>query len=216
MEIMESSSAGEADVKEQVPSAAPEEKKDQDGNKDDGKKENVFSDERLMVDSLIMSLMDGGKERRISPRDKIAFIDAVASNERFTKDYSLFGGKLTLTVRSLTSDEVNALASWTAKQGTKDSAGLMAGRYRKYLVAAHVAMLNGVEMPPLEEPLYERLGADGKTVDPPGWIKRSDYWDGMGYGQFQAIVKCLQNFDVLYSALCEKAEDANFWNPDTP
>jgi len=168
-----------------------------------------FSDDSLLIDSLV-----GG--HKVSQRDKIAFIDAVASNERFTKDYSLFGGKLRLTVRSLTSDEVNALASWTSKQGTKDSAGLMAGRYRKYLVAAHVAMLNGVEMPPLEEPLYEKIGSDGKSVDPPGWVKRSDYWDGMGYGQFQAIVKCLQDFDTLYSELCSKAQDANFWNPDTP
>ena len=77
-------------------------------------------------------------------------------------------------------------------------------------------MLNGVEMPPLEEPLYEHVGSDGKTVEPPGWIRRCDYWDNVGFGKFQAILGCCKEFDTLYSILCSKAEDSNFWNPDTP
>lgn len=223
MDIMEPS-GGDPDVKMQEPSSKRNPKKAD--RKDDGAGngggaegeagENVFSGSGLLSESVVRQDGLGKGGIKISSRDKIAFVDAVVSNGRFTKDYSLFGGRMTLTVRSLTSDEVNALASWTARQGAKDPSGLMAGRYRKYLVAAHVAMLDGVEMPPLEEPLYERLGEDGKTVEPPGWLKRSDYWDGFGYGKFTAIVKCLQDFDVLYSTLCMKAEDANFWNPDTP
>lgn len=215
MEIMESSSSGEPDVK-----ATPTVEGIQDVNSgksvnDDKaeKNENIFANENIVKDSVVKS---GKSDITITQEDKSAFIDAVVSNTRFTKEYSLFGGRLKFTVRSLTSDEVNALATWTAKIGTSDSAGLVAGKYRKYLLAAHVSMLNGVEMPPLEEPLYEHVGSDGKTVEPPGWIKRCDYWDKFGFGQFQAILGCVGEFDARYSILCSKAEDQNFWLPDTP
>ena len=177
----------------------------------------IFSSENLPKDSEIVPGDDGSlKPIEISVRDKVAFIDSVVSNSRFTKDYSLLGGKLKVTIRSLTSDEVNALAVWTAKQGTSDSVGMMAGKYRKYLLAAQVASLNGVEMPPLEEPLYEHLGSDGKTIEPPGWINRCEFFDNMGYAQFQMIQACIGDFDSVYSILCKKAEDSNFWGPDTP
>lgn len=156
------------------------------------------------------------REIELTPEDKAAFVDAIVNNERFTRNYSLFGGKVTLTVRSLTSDEVNALAAWTVKQGTRDPDGLSSGRYRKYLAAAQVAMLNGVEMSPLESPLFEHLGGDGKTVEPPGWVNRCAFWDEMSHGLFSAVMGCLADFDLRYSALCRKAEDANFWNPGTP
>ena len=216
MEIMESSSSGEPDVK--LSRTKVEDNADAKAEKsvpstDGDAKKGMFSDENLMDETVVN---DGKNDVKISYEDKIAFIDAIAENKRFTKSYSLFGGKVKFTLRSLTSDEVNAIAAWTAKIGTKDSAGLVSGRYRKYLLSAHVAMMNGVEMPPLEEPLYERLESDGKTTAQPGWIKRCDYWDGMGFGQFQAIAKCVSEFDELYSVLCSKAEDSNFWNPDTP
>lgn len=178
-------------------------------------KEEVFSEKNIAKDSVV-PFGDGEVEFSITPADKAAFIDAVATNERFTKEYSLFGGKLRFILRSLTSDEVNALATWTARRGAEDPSGLVSGRYRKYLLAAHVAMLNGIEMPPLEEPLYERIGKDGKTVEPPGWTHRSAYWDSVGFGQFSAVLKCVSDFDRLYSALCQKASDENFWAPDTP
>lgn len=192
----------------------------------DMKKDNMFDDENLARDSIVepdkspdVSLSGENSEDikvTITPEDKVNFLDAVVHNARFTKDYSLFAGKVTFTLRSLTADEVNALAAWTVKQGTKDSAGMLSGRYRKYLVAAQVARLNGVDMPPLESPLFEHLGSDGKTVEPPGWTNRCDFYDGMGFGYFQAILRCISDFDIIYSTLCSKAEDVNFWNPDTP
>lgn len=185
------------------------------------KKESIFSDGNISEESTVNvgGLSDDDVKKRdvvITPSDKAAFIDAIVSNDRFKKEYSLFGGNLKVTLRSLTSDEVNALATWTARQGTKDSAGLMSGRYRKYLLAAYIERLDGVEMAPLEEPLYETVGSDGKTVNPPAWVDRCKFFDGMGYGKFQALMSLVGEFDSLYSTLCEKAEDANFWIPDTP
>lgn len=174
------------------------------------------SDAAFSEENIGRETPSGGGGPAITPADKAAFIEAVVENKRFTKDYSLFGGRMRLTCRSLTADEVNALAAWTSRIGTDDGAGLVAGRYRKYVLAAQVAMLDGVEMPPLEQPLFCRLGADGKTVEPPGWTKRCDYWDGVGYGTFTAALSCIAKFDALYAALCAKAEDENFWLPGTP
>lgn len=186
---------------------------------DQGTKSDPFWKEDLPKASEV-EVDDGAKITRrtieISPEDKVRFIESVATNVRFTKDYSMFNGKMSLTLRSLTTDEVNALAAWTAAQGTRDSAGLVTGRYRKYLMAAHCARIDGVDMPPLEEPLFEHLGKDGKTVEPPSWVNRCDYFDGMSYGKFQTIMKCIVDFDERYSILCQKAEDESFWNPDTP
>ncbi len=191
-------------------------------------KEGIFSDGNLPKDSVVdtgveeketaedVSLGPKTKSITITPAEKAAFIDAVVNNTRFTKDYSLFGGRVKITVRSLTSDETNALAIWTVKSGAKDPSGLTAGRYRKYLAAAQIAMYNGVDMPPLEQPLFETLGKDGKTVNPPGWIERSGYWDGVGYGVFMAVMNCISDFDLRYSTLCKEANNENFWIPDTP
>lgn len=200
--------------KAEMPAEAPAKKEE---------KESIFSDSNLPKDSEV----DTGKEEEVSlepktktvtitPAEKAMFIDSVVNNTRFVKEYSLFGGRVTLTLRSMTVDEVNALASWTAKRGTEDPAGLMSGRYRKYLAAAQVERYNGVEMPPLEQPLFSTLGSDGKTVNEPGWIKRSEYWDGVGIGAFNAIMACLSDFDLRYATLCKEAENANFWSPDTP
>lgn len=171
-----------------------------------------FSGENLQKDSEIR--LDGGKPMVISAADKERFIDSVVANSRFTKDYTLFGGKVSLTLRSLTLDEVNALSTWSVKCGTKDPAGMMSGKYRKYLAAATVAKLNGVDMPPLDQPLFETLGKDN-AVQEPGWVGRSGYWDSVPFGLFSAIMDCISQFDLLYAAMCREASNSNFWSPDT-
>ena len=206
----------------QEPSKEEPEKKEAEAQREEEKseKDDIFSSENLPNDSVVgtASNEDGKKEDEveISHVDKALFIDSVAKNERFTKDYVMFGGKLKFTLRSLTIDEVNALSIWSVKQGTIDPAGIVSGKYRKYLLAAHVAMIDGMEIPPLVEPLFERIGKDGKSVEEPGWLHQADFCDGMAYGKFQAILNCIGKFDKLYSTLCSKAEDSNFWVPDTP
>lgn len=236
MTIMESGSEVKEEDRAPAASAAPEEegsaKKDSSGpvkavpKKKSPERKSIFSSDDLDKDSVLdtgepkedrgLDLGSYNREITITSDDKTSFIDSVVANTRFTRDYSLFGGKITLTVRSLTTDEVNALAVWIAKIGSSDPSGLMAGRYRKYLMAAHIEMYNGTKMPPLEEPLYETLESDGKTVKPQGWLKRCGYWDGIGVGVFNAIMGCLADFDLRYTMLCKEAANGNFWNPDTP
>jgi len=180
------------------------------------KPENIFSENNLSAESVLQS-ENAEKEKMltITSEEKVAFIDSVVTNERFTKDYSLFGGKITLTVRSLTTEEVNALSDYILRNGSSDTQGLLSGKYRKYLAAAQIAVYNGTHMNPLEQPLFTTLEKNGKTAVPPGWIERSAYWDNLPAGLFESIMACIKDFDERYSLLCRKAEDANFWNPDT-
>lgn len=156
------------------------------------------------------------KELVITPEDKVTFLDSLVGNTRFEKRYSRFGGKINLTVRSITAEESQALAAWAIKQGSANPSDQLSGRFRKYLLTAQVSMFNGVAMQPLEEPLFSTLQDDGKTVSEPGWVRRSSFWDKQPSAVVQAAIDCLSDFDRLYSTLCSKAEDENFWNPDTP
>ena len=195
----------------------PSERKEEDGG--------IFSRENISSDSDVdvedsgvedVTLTSEKKKITVTADDKTAFINSVVSNSRFIKNYSLFGGKVDFTARSLTVDEVNALAAWMAKVGSNDPAGVIAGKYRKYLAAAQIGRYNGVDMPPLEDPLFETLGSDGKSTVQPGWVNRASFWDGMNSGVFDSVMRCLKDFDARYSILCDEAENANFWNPDTP
>ncbi len=193
---------------------------------DDAEPENAFSGENLLKETQVPandasrgSLIGlGGAPRQvvITAQDKVTFIDSIVNNDRFTRRYSIFGGNVTFTLRSLTSEEVQALSEWIVKHGTSSPDFQITGKYRKYLMSAQIAMYNGTEMPPLEQPLFETLESDGKTIRQPGWTARASFWDNKPSGLVEAILSCMRDFDALYSTLCKKAEDPNFWNPDTP
>ena len=190
--------------------------------KDDGmlSQSNIASDTPVPKEevSLGAALSIGAetKDIVITPEDKMAFIDSVVNNTRFERDYSLFGGKLTLTVRSITAEEANALAAYAFKRAIADPTWHMSGRGRKHLLAAQISKFNGTVMPPLREPLFETLEADGKTTKTPGWVESTSFWDGKGAAVIDAVMNCIADFDRKYSTLCKKAEDENFWAPDTP
>lgn len=196
------------------------------GEASDAKEETTFSGDGLAKDTEVppeevrigpnFSASSIELPVKITPEDKAAFIDAVVSNSRFEKEYKLFGGKVSLKVRSLTAEESQAIASWVLRHGADNPGDQMAGRFLKHVLAAQISWYNGVAMPPMAEPLFETLDKDGKTVMPPGWLSQGDFWERQGTGLVQAVRGCLNSFDRLYAALCSKAEDENFWSPDTP
>lgn len=197
-----------------------------DGSTNKPEAEKLFSNENLTKDSVVENpepqkepTIKIGAETptvTITPEDKVAFLDAIINNTRFTKSYSLFGGRIKIKIRSLTMDETNALAAWAFKQAVKDTTWHISGRGRRYVLAAQVAMYNGTELPPLEAPLYETLDKDGKTTIDPGWVSRDSFWEDKDSGVIDAVIRCLSDFDMRYHILASKAEDENFWNPDTP
>lgn len=188
--------------------------------------ENIFADENLGKDSEVAVPADNTDQEPlhtdgpktivvITPEDKVSFLDSVVSNTRFTKTYKLFGDRISITVRSLTQDELSALSAWAFKQAVADTTWHLSGQGRKYAMAAQVAMFNGIELPPLESPLFATVDSDGKTVKPPAWVDRSSFWDDKSAGVVDQVIKCITDFDSRYSILCSKANDENFWKPDT-
>ena len=197
------------------------------GDKPEGKKaDGMLSQANIASDTAVpkeeasvgaaLSIGAETKDVVITVEDKVAFIDSVVNNTRFEKDYSLFGGKLRVTIRSVTADETNALAAWAFKKAVDDPTWHMSGRGRKYLLSAQVARFNGVDIPPLGQPLFSTLEGDGKTVKEPGWVESSSFWDDKSAAVVDAVMRCISDFDLRYSTLCKKAEDENFWAPDTP
>lgn len=224
MTIMDGASA-EDNPKHADEAKAPEAEKPGDDAGGD-KKEATFAGDGLSRETTVppeeirmeptLSLSSEDRPVTITAEDKVAFLDSVVSNSRFEKKYKLFGGKISLRVRSLTADESQAIAAWALRHSADNPGDQMAGRFLKHVLAAQIASFNGVEMPPMAEPLYETLDKDGKTVSPVGWLNQGDFWDRQGFGVVQAVRGCVNSFDRLYAALCSRAEDENFWNPDTP
>lgn len=222
MTIMDGASTGD-DPKREDEAKAPEPEKT-DAAKE--KEEATFTGDGLSHETTVqpdeirmeptLSMNSNDRPVTISAEDKVAFLDSVVTNARFEKTYRLFGGKISLKVRSLTADESQAIASWVLRHGADNPGDQIAGRFLKHVLAAQISFYNGVAMPPMAEPLYETLDKDGKTVTPVGWLNQGDFWDKQPSGVVQAVRGCLNSFDRLYAALCSKAEDENFWNPDTP
>lgn len=157
-----------------------------------------------------------GMQIKITPEEKVAFVDALVGNERFKLSYDLFGGKAKIVVRSMTFEETRALSEWCVRNAPKDIGGQISGKFRRFMLCAQIEMYNGTKMSNLAEPLFETLDKDGKTVTEPGWLKQADFWDGMPTAVISALSKCVADFNRKYDYLISKAEDANFWNPDTP
>ena len=150
----------------------------------------------------------------LTAHDKITFIDALVANKRWTRQYSLFGGNVTVVLRTLTNEEMSAIMYWTLKEGQREPLAQVSGKQRKFILEAMVAQYNGTHIPPLQEPLFETLDDRG-NVKAPGWIDKCDFWDGLAASVISSIMNCASDFEKRYATLCNKANDENFWKPDT-
>lgn len=189
------------------------------------KKNEMLSQENISSDTVVppeeassgaaLSIGAELKKVTITPEDKISFINSVVNNTRFERSYSMFGGKLTFTVRSLTNEEISAISAYTLKKSVEDPAWHLSGRGRKLILVSQISKLNGTVIPPMSAPLFETVDKDGKTMEP-GWVESLAFWDDKVSAVTDAVMKGISDFDIRYSTLCQKAEDENFWVPDTP
>lgn len=209
-----------------------EEEKDRKENPANGSKDNPMSASRISKEDKVSpedpavsevansKLYNSDKIAKegitITPEEKKAFVDAIIGNKRFCSDYSIFGGSIRLTLRSLTTEEAMAVASYCMKNSVVDVSGQVTGKYRKYLIAAHIDKYNGTEFKPLAAPLFGTIGEDGEEKDPE-WTNSEDikFWDRAHPAVVSAVAKCVADFEAKYEYLTSKAEDANFWISDT-
>ena len=131
-----------------------------------------------------------------------------------------FGMEYAKAAKDIVITADDKIASWTAASSPiwpwDWLTWPLSGRGRRNILNAQVSKFNGVAIAPMKQPLFGTPSADGKTVSDPAWVESSAFWDDKSTAVIDAVMRCIADFDKKYATLCEKAEDENFWAPDTP
>jgi len=155
-----------------------------------------------------------GPKVKITPEDREAFMKALVSGNRFSLVFPIFDGDMTITVRTRTQLESQAIISrlkWELDHALLDTQLDYTVRLRSMLLAAQIQVFNDTEYETLAEPLKRTEGKDG--VKEPGWIKQADRWQAMDEASATIAHNILQEFESKYWTMIENANDQNFWNP---
>ena len=153
----------------------------------------------------------------ITTAEKAKFIESMITGERYTQTFSIFGGKISVTVRSRTADETHALYAYirhtlAAKEG-ENSLSAVEGDMAYVPLVAQIAELNGVSYPEMKTPLtYEE--SDG-VIKEPGWYQDFKTWKSKPEGLTSALISCVQLFEYKYWTMTKEAGNKNFWKTDT-
>lgn len=152
----------------------------------------------------------------ITSEEKTSFINAMITGKRYTQTFKLFGGNVSVTIRSRTADETHALYAYIrhtlAKDGP-DSLTVVEGDMAYVPLVAQVAELNGTAFPEMKAPLMY-TESDGKEIEP-GWYGDFKAWKAKPEGLTSALISCVQLFEYKYWTMTREAADKNFWNSDT-
>lgn len=155
-------------------------------------------------------------EVEISEIDKVKFLDCLVDGKRFTREFSLFGGRITGTFRSRTTKETSAILGELGRR-TKMNKGLSTVEYASMLRHATLAFqideMDGTAYPVPGEPLRATYNDDTAQVEDPSWWKRAKVYEEMPEGTEQALYSALLDFERVYWTMIKKAQDQNFWNP---
>lgn len=150
----------------------------------------------------------------LTEAERDAFLEALVENKRYEQKFSLFNGKIKGRLRSRSTEESEAIASWM-NWGVKEQqfkSGLdYAVAMRNALLAAQVLDLNGTRFPELKAPLYRTQDGD-KTVDP-GWLGQMQAWSQKLEPVVAAVYQELRTFEKKYWTMVMHARDQNFWRP---
>lgn len=152
----------------------------------------------------------------VSPEDKENFFTAVVENQRFTKSYRLMAGKIRITFRTRTEQELRAYWSQYAHEAREAQMTTYEYRSRGRDLALAMAVESYQDttfdtIPPKDlTPKTEKDG-DGKfqRIDPP-WVEKADYWAQLHPGLLQIIFKKFRQFEFLYWRLTAEADIENF------
>lgn len=176
------------------------------------------------LDTLVKEATDAKKDRtvvdtkgtevRITNDDKLAFLKAVASGERYVSTVRLFGGKVKVKFRSRSVGETEAIIAYMHRNG-------MAGKFitkadvsdtsLAALLVAQVAELNDVAYPEMKKPLKYTETLDG--INEPAWVADIDMWLSKPEALLAALGEALVEFEAKYWHMVGASRLENFWNP---
>lgn len=160
---------------------------------------------------------DDDLEIVITDTDRDTFLDAVVKHTRFTQDFTIYGGRITGTLRSRTQAETRAIISQLQREIRSGSIAVDADytvRLRSMLLAAQVASVDDVDYVELAQPLNPVKDADGNIADP-GWLKQAAEWESADEWYVTAIYDVLRKFEAKYWTMVSNAANQDFWRPVT-
>ena len=162
--------------------------------------------------ALASGTAGAAEKATVTKQNKDDFCSCLISNSRYTEKFSLFGGKVSLTIRSRTleeTDSIEAYLRWMAATGGVYTAADYSNLARNILLATQVQEMNGVSYPELKGPM-RMTEVDGKR-EPPGWLPQLETWGKMADAIALAVIRCVVEFEARYWFMVENAKDANFW-----
>jgi hypothetical protein len=168
-------------------------------------------------------LMEQGKVE-LSPEDKSAFLDAIVSNARYERQFSLFDGRLNGVFRSRLNRESRAILLEMRRELAAEELQTnieYTTRLRHALLLFQLKELNGVEFPPPTEPLMAQSvvedGEDGKpkqVINPPKWVTDCEVLFEGDEARTAALYNELAVFEARYWAMVASANDQDFWKTE--
>lgn len=150
----------------------------------------------------------------IEQKHKDAFLRCVATGDRYTEDFSLFNGEVTLQLRCRSIEESDAIMAYLRHQalgGKVKTDYEYQALLRILLLVSQVARLNETEFPTMEKPLFSTVS--GTQFVPPAWENRINFWKEKSEALVSSIATAVAEFEARYWAMIKASSDINFWKP---
>ena len=170
----------------------------------------------------MFSLADDENEAvTVTAADKQRFQDCFVDGTRFTREFSVCGGKFKGIFRSRKVAESRAILAELTRMAIagNHSAADYADNCRHALLHCQVAELNGVAKPEFVKPYraVEKIDIVAKKTEiiPPAWALEMEIAYGdMDEGPQNILYRELKTFEKIYWALVRSAKDQDFWTPE--
>ena len=157
----------------------------------------------------------------ITAADKKRFQDCFVDGTRFTRGFSVLGGRVKGVFRCRKTAESRAIMTELTRLAIANgySASDYAAANRKALLHCQLAELSGVVKPEFQAPLraVEKINIETKTKEivPPAWVLEMDIaFDNVGDAVEDILYKELKTFEKVYWTMVRNAGDQNFWDPE--
>jgi hypothetical protein len=174
------------------------------------------------MEAASTNVIDPKREERkveVTKAEKEAFINSVVTGDRYRESVSLMGGALSVTFRSRSSIESEAIDSLLRKRVTSGeiaSSTEFAEAMKFCILSACVESVNGVKNPTLTEAADGKNGlfhfADKDGINPPKWLWLYDQWRDKPEFFAASIIEAYFDFEAKYWVMIKNAKDENFRN----
>jgi len=157
------------------------------------------------------------EEVEVSNIDKDEFLDCLVDDRRFTRQFSLYGGRITGKFRSRSTEESMAILAEVNRIRRDKGAAFTLPEYAAFLrhasLAFQVIELNDVVYSLPEGGLRAEYDVETDKIVAPKWTKLVEKYANMEEGLEQGIYTRLMEFERVYWTMVKNAANQDFWNP---